>query len=285
MEVSFYPGCTAHSTGLEYSSSLKAVFDSLGVNLLEIEDWNCCGAAAAHALNGLLGYALPARNIAIAQGLDLPLVVPCAGCFNALRRAQRLLAEEKEAGRKIEEIVGFKYNGKLQIQAMVDFMLKRIGLNKLKNHLVRPLSGLKVACYYGCALVRRPEVAGIGDHENPTFLDDLVGCLNARPVEWSYKADCCGADLALTHASIVENLVDKITGMAIEAGANCLVCSCGLCQINLEMRQTGRNGLKLPVFYFTELMGLAMDLEGKNKWWKKHLVNPEPLLGTLNLLE
>ncbi len=124
----------------------------------------------------------------------------------------------------------------------------------------------------------------MGDHENPTFLDDLVSSLGGQPMEWSWKVDCCGADLALTHGETAVNLVDKIIGMAKEAGANCVMCHCGLCQINLEMRQSG-NGDKLPVFYFTELMGLAMDLEGRNKWWKKHMVNPNPLLKSLNLSE
>ncbi len=284
MELSYFPGCTAHSTGLEYTMSLHAVFETLGIKLLEMEDWNCCGAAAAHSLNRLLGLALPARNIAKAQERDLPLVVPCAGCFGNLKTAQDALSNDPDKRQELEEIVGFKYNGKLEIKALIDVVMNQIGLDTVKSHVKKPLSELKVACYYGCALVRNPKIKEMGDPENPTFLDDLVSSLGGQPMEWSWKVDCCGADLALTHGETAVNLVDKIIGMAKEAGANCVMCHCGLCQINLEMRQSG-NGDKLPVFYFTELMGLAMDLEGRNKWWKKHMVNPRPLLKSLNLSE
>ena len=264
--------------------SMNAVFEALGIKLLEIEDWNCCGAAAAHSLNRLLGLALPTRNIAKAQERDLPLVTPCAGCFGALKTAQDALSHDPDKRQELEEIVGFKYNGKLEIKALIDVVMNQIGLETLKSHVKKPLSELKVACYYGCALVRNPKIKEMGDPENPMFLDDLVSCLGGQPMEWSWKTDCCGADLALTHGETVVKLVDKIIGMAKEAGANCVVCHCGLCQINLEMRQSD-NGGKLPVFYFTELMGLAMDLEGRDKWWKKHMVNPNTLLKSLNLSE
>jgi len=249
----------------------------LGVKLLEIEDWNCCGAAAAHSLSGLLGLALPARNIAKAQARDLPLAVPCAGCFSALKKAEKALSNGSDMKDKLEDIVGFKYNEKLEIKALIDVVMNQIGLETVKSHVKKPLSGLKVACYYGCALVRNPKITEMGDPENPMFLDDLISCLGGKPMEWSFKTDCCGADLALTHGETVVNLVDKIIDMAKEAGANCVMCHCGLCQINLEMRQSD-NGDKLPVFYFTELMGLAMDLEEKELWWEKHMVNPVPLL-------
>lgn len=280
LELSFFPGCTAHSTAVEYSMSIHAVFQTLGVELLEIEDWNCCGAAAAHSLSRLLGLALPTRNIAKAQKRELPLAVPCAGCFSALKKAQDALSNDPEMRSKLEDIVGFKYKEKLEIKALIDVVINQIGLEKIKNQVKKPLSGLKVACYYGCALVRHPKIAEMGDPENPMFLDDLVTCLGGKPMEWSYKTDCCGADLALTHGRVVVDLVDKIIDRAKEAGANCLVCHCGLCQINLEMRQSG-NGDKLPVFYFTELMGLAMDLQEKEEWWGKHMVDPVPLLESL----
>ena len=283
MELSFYPGCTAHSTGLEYSMSLHAVFEVLGVKLLEIEDWNCCGAAGAHSINQLLGLALPARNIAQAQKINLPLAIPCAGCFNYTRKAQEALSKDGPMKQKLEDIVGFKYEGNLKIEAMIDVLINRIGLEKLKGFVKKPLTGLKVASYYGCALVRRPEITNMGDHENPVFLDEVVECLGGEAMEWSYKTDCCGADLAITHASMVENMADKIVGAAIEAGANCLMCHCGLCQINLEMRQTGKTGIKLPVFYFTELMGIAMDVAGREEWWEKHMVKPELTLERVNL--
>ena len=282
MQLSYYPGCTSHSTAVEYAMSLEAVLEALDVELLEIEDWNCCGAAAAHSLSHLLSLCLPARDIAKAQQAELPLLVPCAGCFNALKKAEKALKEKGDLARQIEEIVGFTYREGLEILALIDVVVNRIGLDKLREKVTKPLDGLKVASYYGCALVRNPQVTQLDDPENPMYLDRIMETLGATPVEWSYKTECCGADLALTHGSTVVEMVTRIVEMAREAGADCITCSCGLCQANLEMRQKSDKE-PLPILYFTELMGVAMDLSGQKTWWKKHLVNPEPLIRGLNL--
>ena len=281
-EVSFYPGCTAHSTGIEYSMSLHAVFDALGIKLSEIDDWNCCGGAAAHSLSGLLGLALPARNVARAQMQDLPLAIPCAGCFNATKRAQHALENDPEMKKKLEDIVGFTYKGDLDVKAMHDVVLD-LGLDKVKKAVRKPLSKLKVVSYYGCALVRDPKIVQMGDNENPMFLDEIVTALGGEAQDWSYKVDCCSADLAMTHGKIAVEICDKITSMAIEAEADCIMVSCGLCQINLDLRQSGKNGSKIPVFYFTELMGIAMDVPDRDKWWPMHIVDVNPLLKSRGL--
>jgi len=278
VEVSFYPGCTAHSTGIEYSMSLHAVFEALGIKLKELDDWNCCGGAAAHSMSHLLGLALPARNIAKAQTCDLPLAIPCAGCFNAVKKAQHALVNDPVMKQKLETIIGFEYKGNLDVKAMHDVLLEMVGLEKLKKFVKKSLSGMKVASYYGCALVRDPKVVKMGDHENPLFLDYIADALGGESVDWSYKTDCCGADLAMTHGNIVVDLADKITGSAVEAGADCIMVSCGLCQINLDMRQSGKEYSKIPVFYFTELVGLALDLPDRDDWWGKHVVGVKPLL-------
>ena len=281
MKFSYYPGCTEHSTSLEYGLSTHEVFKALGVELVEIEDWNCCGAAAAHSINHLLSLCLPARNISKAQLAQAgDLVVPCAGCFNNLKKAEYTLKNDEEKRKEIEDIVGFTYQPSLQILALMDAMLNRIGLERIQEKVKRPLKGLRTACYYGCALVRHPKVTQLDDPENPQSLDRLMRSLGAEPVEWSYKTDCCGADLALTHGDIVKKLVGKIVSMAKEAGAQCIVTSCGLCQANLEMRQE----LGFPIFYFTELMGVAFDVERREGWWKKHMISPKPLLESMELI-
>ncbi len=280
MKFSYYPGCTDHSTALEYGLSVEAVFHALGVDLVEIQDWNCCGAAAAHSLNRQLGLCLPARNIAIAQSAQTgSLAVPCAGCFNSLKRAEYALRNDAAERKEIEETVGFRYEPSFEILALIDIVVNRIGLDAVKHLVKRPLKGLRAAAYYGCALVRHPKVTQLDDPENPQFLDRLLRALGAETVDWSYKNDCCGADLALTHADVVKNLVGKIVAMAGEAGAHCVVTSCGLCQANLEMRQDAG----LPVFYFTELMGVALEVGKRETWWKKHMISPKPLLESLVL--
>ncbi len=284
MEVSFYPGCTAHSTGIEYSMSLHAVVDTLGISLLEIEDWNCCGAAAAHSLDKVLGLALPARNIAKAQVRDLPLAIPCAGCFNAIKRAQFALSNDSEMREKIEEIVDFSYRDDLEVKLMHEVIMDQLYMKNSGDYIRKPLTGLKVASYYGCALVRSPEVVRMGDYENPVFLDNIVEFLGGRAVDWSYKTDCCGADIALSHGKIAKEIADRIIDSASEAEADCVMVSCGLCQINLDMRQSGKGRKRLPVFFFTELMGIAMDLPHRGKWWGRHIINPHPLLRSRDLI-
>jgi len=280
MKFSYFPGCTDHSSSLEYGLSTHEVFKTLGVELVEIEDWNCCGAAATHSLNRPLSLCLPARNIFKAQSAKAgPLVVPCAGCFSSLKRVEDVLKNDEGERKEIEEIVGFSYEPSLEILALMDVILNRIGLEKVQEKVKRRLNGLKAACYYGCALVRHPKITRLDDPENPQYLDRLVTALGAQPVEWSYKVDCCGADLAMTYGKVVNTLVGKIVSMAKEAGAQCIVTSCGLCQMNLEMRQDQG----LPIFYFTELMGVAFDVEKKEGWWKKHLISPKGLLESLGL--
>jgi heterodisulfide reductase subunit B len=280
MKFSYYPGCTEHSTSVEYGLSTHGVFKTLGVELVEIEDWNCCGAAATHSINHLLSLCLPARNISKAQSSQAgPLVVPCAGCFNMLKRTEYALKNDEAKRKEIEGIVGFTYQPSFEILALMDVMLNRIGLEKVQEMVKRPLRGLKAACYYGCALVRHPKVTELDDPENPQYLDRLIKALGGEPVEWSYKIECCGADLALTYGDIVKKLVGRIVSMAKEAGAQCMVTSCGLCQANLEMRQE----IGLPIFYFTELMGVAFDVENRDKWWGKHMISPKGLLNSLRL--
>jgi heterodisulfide reductase subunit B len=280
MKFSYYPGCTDHSTSLEFGRSTEAVLKTLGIELVEIGDWNCCGAAATHSLNQLLSLCLPARNIAIAQSTQAgPLVIPCAGCFNMLKRAEHTLKNDEAKRKEIEEIVGFTYQPSFELLALVDMVVNRIGLERIQEKVKKPLKGLKTACYYGCALVRHPKVTQLDSPENPQYLDDIMKVVGAEPVHWSYKVDCCGADLALTYASVVKKLVGKIVSMAQEAGAQCLVTSCGLCQANLEMRQD----IGMPVFYFTELMGIAFDVEKREQWWGKHMISPKPLLKSMEL--
>jgi heterodisulfide reductase subunit B len=196
-----------------------------------------------------------------------------------MKRAEYTLKNDEGKRKEIEEIVGFTYQPSFEILALMDVILNRIGLEKIQERVKKPLKGLKAACYYGCALVRHPKVAQLDDPENPQYLDRLIKSLGAEPVEWSYKVDCCGADLALTYGDVVKQLVGKIVSMAKEAGAQCIVTSCGLCQANLEMRQE----IGLPILYFTELMGVAFDAENREKWWGKHMISPKKLLESLEL--
>ena len=281
MKYSYYPGCTIGTTAVEYGLSTDAVCEALGIELIELEDWNCCGASSAHSLNHELALALPARNVALAQTAELDTIVPCPACYQHSLAADKRFHEDEGWRAETEELLGFEYTGQARPRHLLEVLGVDLSADALAAKVAKPLRGLKVACYYGCALVRHPKVTQLDEPENPQYLDRLMSALGATPVDWSFKTDCCGADLALTHGNAVVKLVNKIVGMAQEAGAQCLVCSCGLCQINLEMRQDV-DALGLPVFYFTELMGIAFGLAGA-QWWSKHMISPSTLLDSLTL--
>lgn len=282
MKFSYYPGCTVHSTAIEYGKSIDAVLAALGIELSEIEDWNCCGAAAAHSIHRKLGLSLPARNISQAQkqvDLSSQLITSCPGCFNALKRADYALRNDEDARKENEEVVGFSYSGEVQIRSLMEILNHEIDEGTLKSNVKQPLNKLKIVCYYGCALVRPQAITGLENPENPMMMDKLMNLMGADVRDWSYKTDCCGADLALTHGDLVQKIVGRLISHAKETGAEAVVTSCGLCQANLDMRQTGPD--PLPIFYFTELMGVAMDVPNRKGWWAKHIVNPSPLLARL----
>lgn len=283
MKVSYYPGCSLHATAKEYGQSVRAVSGALGIELKEIEDWSCCGASSAHMTNFKLSVALPARNLVSAEKDRLKMImVPCAACFNRFKTAQYYLQRDKKLRIETENIVGEEYRGTIEVRNPLDVIFNEIGLDTLNKKVTRKLSGLKPVSYYGCLLLRPPEICEFDNYENPFMMDEIMGSIGAESRPWSYKTDCCGGSLTLGKTEIVVHLVDKLMRMAEEAGANCLVTACPICMANLDMRAI--KGSSLPVFYFTELIALAMGLPGPDKWFKMHSVDPGPLLGSLGLL-
>jgi heterodisulfide reductase subunit B len=282
LKVSYYPGCSLHATGKEYDQSMKSVSHALGIELKEVDDWSCCGASSAHSTNFDLSIALSARNLISAEKNALDVMVPCAACFNRFKMAEHHLKADKELKTKIEDVVGAKYQGGIAIRNPIDIIFNEIGIDTLAAKVVKPLTGLKPVSYYGCLLLRPPDVCEFENYENPFMLDKILGTIGADVRNWSYKTDCCGGSLAISKTSIVVDMCDKLMSAAREAGANCVVTACPLCMANLDMRPS--SGLKLPVFYFTELIALAMGLDGSKETFKSHMFNPQPLLKQLQLI-
>jgi heterodisulfide reductase subunit B len=282
LKVSYYPGCSLHGTAKEYDQSVRAVSRALGIELREVDDWSCCGATSAHSTNFKLSIALPARNLVAAEKNALDVMVPCAACFNRFKMAEHHLKADKQLKGEVEEIIGGKYHGGIAIRNPIDIIFKDIGLDALEGKVIKPLKGLKPVSYYGCLLLRPPEICEFDDYENPVILDKILGTLGADARPWSYKTDCCGGSLTISRTDIVSKMVDKIMTMAREAGANCVVTACPVCMANLDMR-AGDN-VRLPVFYFTELIALALGLQGPDTWFKLHNVDPRPLMKSLSLI-
>ena len=284
MDVSYYPGCSLGGVAREYGESTEAVAMMLGIELKELEDWSCCGAASAHVTNDMLALALPARNLGIADKTGLDLVVPCAACYSRLKTAEK----ELQSGKDIEGISG-KYQGDFHIKHLTDFLWEDVGEKAILEKVKKPLKGLSPVCYYGCLITRPPKVTDARDPENPESMDNLMKTLGAEVKNWSYKTDCCGGDHVLTLPRVVWKLVQKLLDMAEEAGADSIVAGCPMCQSNLDSRQkeisreTGKK-YHVPVFYFTELMGLAFGDPSVEKWLSRHMVDPRPLLKKKGLI-
>ncbi|MBA7600880.1 8-methylmenaquinol:fumarate reductase membrane anchor subunit [subsurface metagenome] len=284
MNVSYYPGCSLGGVAREYGESTEAVARMLGIELKELEDWSCCGAASAHVTNDMLALALPARNLGIAAKTGLDLVVPCAACYSRLKTAEK----ELQSGKDIEGISG-KYQGGFHIKHLTDFLWEDVAEQAIREKVKKPLKGLSPVCYYGCLITRPPRVTDARDPENPESMDNLMKTLGAEVKNWSYKTDCCGGDHTLTMPSVAWRLMQKLLDMAEEAGADSIVAGCPMCQSNLDTRQkeisreTGKK-YHIPVFYFTELMGLAFGDPSVEKWLSRHIVDPRPLLKQKGLI-
>jgi heterodisulfide reductase subunit B len=297
----FYPGCTLHSTGVEFGLSTDLICEALGIEMLEIPDWNCCGASSAHSMDHTLFLALPARNLAQAQllpagdGAPLDLAIPCAACYSRTAAAYLALQQDPDFRAQMEHTLDFSFQDRIRPRSLLDIVANDFSRQQLTGHVRKPLEGLKVVSYYGCLLIRPPQYTQRWDDpEHPQSMDYLLQLMGAEPLPWSFGVDCCGGSLTLNRADVVVHLVDRLARAAHEAGAQALVTACPMCMANVDGRQKYRGELPLPrpakadyqplpIFYFTELMALAFDLP-MHKVLTRHLVNPKPLLSSLGLL-
>ncbi len=285
MKYAYYPGCSLHSTAREYDISTRAISQALGIELEEIPGWSCCGATSAHMTSGLLSLALPARNLLLAQELGLDTLVCCAACYSRFKAANKAMSSNEDSRAQVNEIVGSPYNGEVRVRHFLDVLVTEYGLDALREKMSRQLTGLRVAAYYGCLLVRPPEVVEFDDPENPTSMDELTTALGAEAVDWPYKTECCGGSLALTRTDVVLKLSRDILQMAADEGAECIVVACPLCQSNLDLRQAQINKryeteFVLPILYFTQLVGLGLGMGARELGLNKLTVSPQKLLHT-----
>jgi len=281
MKYAYYPGCSQEGGEEHFGKSTEAVCHALGIELQEIHDWTCCGASSGHFMNEDLSVALPARNLAIAEKMGLDTMCVCAACYLRLRQARHDVRHNPELGRKVAGWLDAPYEGKYGVRHLLDVVVNDLGLDAVKAKVTRPLKGLKLVCYYGCYLMRPPEIVAFDDPENPTAMGRLLEALGADVRDWAAKVDCCGGSLMLTRSDAVHDLVGNIVDRARDVEAEAIVTACPMCTMNLEAMQTGKD--KLPIIYFTELLGVAMGLPDTRKWFKKHLKSPAKVLAAHGL--
>jgi heterodisulfide reductase subunit B len=276
MKLGFYPGCSMQGSSPEYNESLRAIANAINIPLETIADWNCCGATAAHNLSKSLAHALPARIIALAeqQGLE-EILVPCAACYNRLCMVQQDLIENPEEKRKVNEEIKLTYTGTIKIINILQFLDKYV-IPALDGKITSQFNH-KVACYYGCLLVRPQKILKAERYEDPMEMDLIMKKLGAEPLDWGFKTECCGAGLSVSRTDLVVKLSGEILDDAYLRGAEAMIVACPMCHSNLDMRRKAINKhratpIDMPVVYITQAIGLAMGISPKELGLKRHFV-------------
>jgi heterodisulfide reductase subunit B len=284
MKLAYYPGCSLHSSSVEYDISTRKICEALGIELVEVKDWICCGSSPAHQYDDLMSLALPAKNLALVrESGDLKeICAPCASCYSRLKVTQQRL-EDEDLKKDVETVIDSAYPEDIEVLHMLDVITEKTGIDAVSEKVVKNLAGLKVACYYGCLMTRPPKVTGKKQFENPTQMEMLMDALGAEGIDWNMKTFCCGAAFALTQTQVVLELTRKILADAESAGADVISVGCPLCHANLDGRQRQINkkfntNFHIPIFYFTELMGLALGIEAKDLGILKHITDVKQFL-------
>jgi len=281
----YFPGCSSSEGGAKaYGWSAQAVSKILDMELIELDDWNCCGSTPYSSVDELASFCLSARNLALAEKRGLDLVTPCSACYVILNRTNSYLKEYSQVKAKVDEALAageLEYHGTVRARHLLDVFVNDIGYDEIKSKVKRNLGGLKVAPYYGCQVVRpRPSF----DHpEFPQSLDKLMASLGGEPVPFPLKSRCCGGSLIISEEALALDLIGKLLDSALSNGAECLVTVCPLCQTNLDAYQSRVNkkfktNFNLPILFFTQLMGVAFGLSDDDLGLKTNIVPAESVL-------
>ncbi|MFQ6099643.1 MAG: CoB--CoM heterodisulfide reductase iron-sulfur subunit B family protein [Anaerolineae bacterium] len=279
MGIPYYPGCTLSTKAENYDRSGRAVAAALGLELEELPEWQCCGATFPLMLDDSMALIAPTRILYQAQQAGERVATLCAICFNVLRRSQALLDRDPEMLERINWFTEQEYHGDVQVVHFLEVLRDDLGWEALAERVVRPLTGLRVAPYYGCLLLRPHEEIGLDDPENPVILHNLVRALGAEPVDFPYNIECCGSYLTIKEPQVPEKISKNIVASAWEHGAQVIITACPLCQFNLDYPQreteAGRTGNEIPVLYFTQLIAVALGLPEEDWGFEEHYVEPK----------
>ena len=277
-DLSYFPGCSLVSTSAENNISLLNLFSRLGFNLIEIDDWNCCGSSSAHSIDSDVAFDLATRNLALAPP-DRPLIVACPSCLLRLRDAQLHLENDENARIRYEKTWGKPVNADLKIQHYFELLIG-VDLLSMVKEQGRMLTGLKFVSYYGCMLARPPAMSR--EKEYHGLMEKILSSLGAEPLSCPHSSRCCGTFLSAVRPDLVTSMVDGINRGAQKVDADCIVTACAMCHLNLEVRCTLKQ--KIPTLHFSEILSLALGEKKHKRWFSRHLVDPRPLLKAKNLI-
>jgi heterodisulfide reductase subunit B len=275
---SYFPGCSLATSAKENNASLIHFFKRMGIDLVEVEDWNCCGSSSAHSIDAELAEQLPARNLSLAPA-GRPLMVACPSCFLRLKHCQLKLRQDTGKRRQYEKDFGRAIDPDLNILHFFE-VLDQLDLGTHHPHPLRRLNGLRCAPYYGCMLARPPEMKSEKTHSG--LMEKILKNFGAEPLQWAYASRCCGTFLSVARPDIVTEMVNRIISDAIRCRADCIVTACAMCHMNLEIRCNLSR--PIPILHFSELLSLAMGTVPEKDWFQRHLIDPRPVLKTRALI-
>jgi heterodisulfide reductase subunit B len=285
MSYTYYPGCSLKGTAKPYEQSLVACFEALGHELTELPDWNCCGYIAYMSVDQRQALLLAARNLSLARKEGLTdLLTPCTACYTVLRRVDDFRARYPELTEPVLETLsesGLPYDGALSIRHPLDVLVDDVGIDAIVERQQRPGEGLRVAMYYGCLYNRPQEITE--ESFFPTKLEELFGALGVEVADFPLKMKCCGGSLASTVEEVAMRYVYLLLHEAKRSGADLIATVCPLCQFNLEAYQ-GKVGarfgedLRVPVVYFSQLLGWLLGIPEERLGLKDLFVSPAPAL-------
>ena len=274
----YYPGCSLKGNARHYEQSILPVFSEIGLPLAELEDWNCCGATAYFSVDDTMAAAICGRNLSLAERIGKDIVAPCAGCFLTLKKSNDFLGGGQPKAAKILDSLkasGCEYKGTVSVKHPLQVLTHDIPAETLKAKIRRPLTGLRVACYYGCQLVR--PFTDVDDPDYPMMLDVLMESAGATVANFEAKTRCCGGSLAGTIEEVGLRLNYILLKEAKRKGADCLVTICPLCQFNLEITQSKiirkyKEDVAMPILYFSQLLGLAMGIPKEKLGFSRSII-------------
>lgn len=286
-KFALFPGCSLEKMASSYLKSSVQTTQRFGIELQEIEDWNCCGATTYSYIDELLANTLVARNLAIAEKEGLDFVAPCSACYKNAYFANKYIKEDPDLAEHINyalEQDDLQIQGSIEVYHIIDIFSDEIGPAKIKEKVTNPLSGLKVAPYYGCQIVR-PRKNG-EELEDPQFFEEIISAMGAEPVNFADRLRCCGASLIMTSRHAALDMVRILLYNAVSSGADVIATACPLCQVNLECYQTQVNeefgtDFAVPVLYFTQLMGLALGMSRRQLGIGSELVSVAPIFSQI----